>query len=216
MSNHQFINPYIAGATGDITKRFRGYLPVVIDVETGGFDCHKHALLEVAVVTLHMDENGLFSPDDHRTTHVVPFDGSEIDPASLEITGIDPYNPLRDAKNEEQALGYIFKLIRSALKRSGCKRAILVGHNANFDLGFINAAVERTGIKRNPLHPFSVFDTVSLAGLVYGQTVLSKAVLAAGIEFDNSSAHSALYDTQKTAELFCAIVNKWETLNLRF
>ncbi len=216
MSNHHFDNPYKAGATNDITKRFRGYLPVVIDVETGGFDCNKHALLEVAVVILDMDENGFFNPSDHRTTHVIPFEGSEIDPVSLEITGIDPYNPLREARNEEQALGYIFKLIRSALKASGCKRAILVGHNANFDLGFINAAVVRTGIKRNPLHPFSVFDTVSLAGLIYGQTVLSKAVMAAGLEFDNKKAHGALYDTQKTAELFCTIVNKWESLNLSY
>jgi ribonuclease T len=214
MSNHAFINPYVAGATSDISKRFRGYLPVVIDVETGGFDCNKHALLEIAVVTLQMDENGFFSPSDHRTTHVTPFEGSEIDPKSLKVTGIDPFHPLRAAREESQALGHIFKLIRSALKESNCKRAILVGHNATFDLGFVNAAVERAGIKRNPLHPFSVFDTVSFAGLAYGQTVLSKAVQAAGIQWDNSSAHSALYDTQKTAELFCNIVNKWETLHL--
>jgi len=215
MSNHAFINPYVPGATSDVSKRFRGYLPVVIDVETGGFDCNKHALLEIAAVTLHMDENGIFTPSDHRTTHVTPYEGSELDPKSLEITGIDPFHPLRAAREETQALGYIFKMIRSALKEANCKRAILVGHNATFDLGFINAAVERCGIKRNPLHPFSVFDTVSLAGLMYGQTVLSKAAQAAGIEWDNSSAHSALYDTQKTAELFCNIVNKWEMSHLK-
>ncbi len=214
MSNNDFINPYIAGATSDISKRFRGYLPVVIDVETGGFDCNKNALLEIAAVTLQMDENGLFTPSDYRTTHVTPFEGSIIDPKSLEVNGIKPDHPLRAAREESQALGYIFKLIRSALKEANCKRAILVGHNAFFDLSFINAAVARCGIKRNPLHPFSVFDTVSLAGLVYGQTVLSKAVQAAGIEWDNTNAHSALYDTQKTAELFCSIVNKWEMLNL--
>lgn len=214
MSSSNFINPYIAGRTNDISKRFRGYLPIVIDVETGGFDCNKHALLEVAAVSLRMDENGLLSLGEERSTHVTAFEGSEIDPKSLEVNGINPDHPLRIARKECDALGFIFKMIRSELKAANCKRAILVGHNAFFDLSFVNAAVERSGIKRNPLHPFSVFDTVSLAGLVYGQTVLAEAVQAAGISWDNESAHSALYDTKKTAELFCAIVNKWETLNI--
>ena len=100
--------------------------------------------------------------------------------------------------------------MREAVKAAGCNRAILVGHNAAFDQGFLNAALERTGIKRNPFHPFSHFDTVSLAGLAFGQTVLARAVAAAGIEWNNDEAHSALYDTQKTADLFCTIINQWE------
>ena len=104
----------------------------------------------------------------------------------------------------------MFKPIREAVKQAGCNRAILVGHNAAFDQGFLNAALARTGIKRSPFHPFSHFDTVSLAGLAFGQTVLARAVRAAGIEWDNDAAHSALYDTLKTAELFCHIVNMWE------
>ena len=98
------------------------------------------------------------------------------------------------------------------LKESGCTRAILVGHNAAFDLGFLNAAVARTGIKRNPFHPFSCFDTATLGGVAFGQTVLSKAVLAAGLTWDRDSAHSARYDAEQTADLFCDICNQFKPI----
>ncbi len=188
-------------------KRFRGFLPVVVDVETGGFNEQTDALLQIAAVLIEMDENGQLSCGETHSCHVNPFEGANLDPKSLEINGIDPDHPLRMAIDEKQALPKIFKPIRESMKTYGCKRAILVGHNANFDLKFINAAAERSGIKRNPFHPFSTFDTVSLAGLAYGQTVLSRSVKAAGFEWDNREAHSAIYDAEKTAELFCKIVN---------
>ena len=103
-------------------------------------------------------------------------------------------------------------MVRKAQKAAGCARAVVVAHNAAFDHGFLNAAIERHNIKRTPFHPFVSFDTTSLAGLALGQTVLAKACRTAGIEFDNSQAHSALYDTERTAELFCYIVNKWQAL----
>jgi len=106
----------------------------------------------------------------------------------------------------------LFQVVRKEIKEQGCNRAILVGHNAHFDAGFVNAAVERCSIKRNPFHPFSHFDTATLSGLAYGQTVLARACAEAGIEFDNAEAHSAAYDAQKTAELFCGIVNRWKDL----
>ncbi len=188
-------------------KRFRGFLPVVVDVETGGFNEQTDALLQVAAVLIDMDQNGQLVCGETHSCHVNPFEGANLDPKSLEINGIDPDHPLRMAVDEKQALPKIFVPIRQALKQYACKRAILVGHNANFDLKFINAAAERSGIKRNPFHPFSTFDTVSLAGLAYGQTVLSRSVQAAGFDWDNREAHSAIYDAEKTAELFCKIVN---------
>jgi ribonuclease T len=188
-------------------KRFRGFMPVVVDVETGGFNEQTDALLQIAAVILDMDENGIIYCKETHTCHVNPFEGANLEPKSLEINGIDPNHPLRMAIDEKQALPMIFKPIRESLKHHNCKRAILVGHNANFDLKFVNAAVERSGIKRNPFHPFSTFDTVSLAGLAYGQTVLSRSVQAAGLDWDNREAHSAIYDAEKTAELFCKIVN---------
>ncbi|QWF18802.1 ribonuclease T [Lysobacter capsici] len=192
-----------------LANRFRGYLPVVVDVETGGFDWNKHALLEIAVQPLELDAEGRIVPGEIASAHVVPAPGTLIDPKSLEITGIDIDHPFRDAKPERQALEAVFGPVREAVKRHGCQRAILVGHNAHFDLNFLNAAVARSGHKRNPFHPFSVFDTVTLAGVAYGQTVLARAVQAAGLSWNAQEAHSAVYDTQRTAELFCKIVNAW-------
>jgi ribonuclease T len=193
----------------EIADRFRSFLPVVVDVETGGFDADADALLEIAAVTIIMDDSGFLRPAETVSCHVEPFPGANMDPKALAFTGIDPHHPFRDAMTEKDALRHISDPIRKAIKASGCNRAILVGHNAFFDLGFINSAVKRSGYKRNPFHPFSTFDTVSLSGLMYGQTVLAKAAEAAGIEWSNGEAHSAIYDAEKTAELFCTIVNRW-------
>jgi len=204
---------YRPGQTVSLNERFRGYLPVVVDVETGGFDERTDALLEIAAVLLDYDEHGRLRPVKSLTTHVVPFDGSRIDPKSLEVNGIDPFHPLRAARDERAALAHVLTPIRAAVSAAGCTRAILVGHNAFFDLKFLNAAVERTQIKKNPFHPFSCFDTVSLCGLAYGQTVLARAAAAAGLDWSTDEAHSAIYDTRKTAELFCRVINRWEALH---
>ncbi|MEE4299480.1 MAG: ribonuclease T [Pseudomonadales bacterium] len=195
-----------------MAQRFRGFLPVVVDVETGGFEAGSDALLELAAVLLEFDEAGTLAVSESLTVHVEPFEGANIEPAALEFNGIDPSSPLRGAVPEREALGEVFGRVRRALKGSGCNRAVLVGHNAHFDHGFVQAAAARAEIKRNPFHPFSCFDTATLAGLAYGQTVLAKACAAAGIAFDAREAHSALYDAEKTAELFCGIVNRWQAL----
>lgn len=195
-----------------ISERFRGYLPVIVDVETAGFNHNTDALLEVAAVMVDMDSDGLLYIRDSVQVNVEPFEGANLEAAALEFTGIDPFAPERVAVSEREALDKIFKPIRRAVKASGCKRAILVGHNAAFDISFVNAAVQRTQHKRNPFHPFSTFDTATLAGLAFGQTVLAKACQVAAISFDNREAHSALYDAEKTAELFCYIVNRWREL----
>jgi ribonuclease T len=196
-----------------IAQRFRGFLPVVVDVETAGFNAKRDALLEIAAVTLAMDELGNLARKETFACHVQPFPGANLDEESLRFTGIDPYHPFRMAKPEYEALETIFKPVRRAIKEAGCKRAILVGHNSFFDLSFVNAAVQRSGIKRNPFHPFSTFDTVTLAGLAYGQTVLARAVQAAGFEWDSERAHSAVYDTERTADLFCAVFNRWNAFS---
>lgn len=190
-----------------MARRFRGFLPVVVDVETGGFNSARDALLEIAAVLVTITPEGELQRGETHCYHVKPFEGANLEPASLAVNGIDPYHPLRPAIDERDALHRIFKEVRQAIRDQGCKRAILVGHNANFDLSFLNAAVLRTDIKRNPFHPFSCFDTVTLAGAALGQTVLAKAALVAGMEWDSSSAHSAAYDAERTADLFCRISN---------
>jgi ribonuclease T len=198
-----------------MADRFRGFLPVVVDVECGGFNPNTDALLEIAAVLIEIQGDGTLLPGDSWRYHVHPFPGAKLEAASLAVTGIDPFHPLRPAIPEREALTRLFKDIRSAMKGHDCTRAVLVGHNACFDLNFLNAAVARTEIKRNPFHPFSSFDTATLAGVAFGQTVLSKALQAAGIAWDSNEAHSAAYDAQRTAELFCVICNRMRLLTQR-
>lgn len=201
-----------SGSKSLLAQRFRGFLPVVVDLETGGFNCHTDALLEVAAVILDMDDTGTLYPRQTRSFHLEPFAGANVEQSALDFIGLDLESPERHALPEGIALPELFRCIRSEIKQHGCTRAIVVAHNAHFDLGFINAAVARCGIKRNPFHPFSCFDTATLGGLAYGQTVLAKACEAAGIAFDNNHAHSAEYDAQMTADLYCGIVNRWRDL----
>ena len=185
---------------------------MVIDIETGGFNAQTDALLEIAATALTIDEAGLLIPSDTINFNVDPFEGANLEPSALEFTGIDPDNPLRDAVPEAIALGDVFSMVRKEVREHGCNRAVIVAHNAHFDAGFVNAAAVRCDIKRNPFHPFSYFDTATLAGLAYGHTVLAQACKRAGIDFSNSEAHSAAYDCERTAELFCTIVNRWRDL----
>lgn len=192
-----------------MARRFRAFLPVVVDIETGGFNADTDALLEIAAVLIDIDTDGVLRRGATHNFHVRPFEGARLDPASLSVTGIDPFHPLRPALPERDALQRIFREIRHAVRAYDCRRAILVGHNAAFDLGFLNAAVKRAEVRRNPFHPFSCFDTATLAGAALGQTVLAKAVTVAGLAWDSSSAHSAVYDAERTADLFCLICNRF-------
>ena len=198
-----------------LKQRFRKFLPVVVDVETAGFNAQTDALLEIACIPILLNEQGVFYPGEAQNAHIEPFEGANLDPRALAFTGIDPNNPMRKviAEDEKSALRRIFKGLKEVRRAEECRQCVLIGHNAHFDLAFLNAAVLRTNSKNlNPFHQFSVFDTVTLSALAFGQTVLARACKAAGLDFDGNDAHSALYDTQKTAELFCHILNHYPML----
>lgn len=195
-----------------LENRFRGYLPVIVDIETAGFNFKKNPLLEIAAVIVELNEQGDLEITERHASHIIPFKNCEFDEAALKFNGIDPYHPFRMAIEEKDALDKLFKPIKKAVKRNKCTRAILVGHNPAFDISFLNAAIQRTQIKRSPFHPFSTFDTATLGGLAYRQTVLAKIATAAGLDWDSDSAHSAIYDAEKTAEIFCRIINRWKKL----
>ncbi|MGP5551092.1 ribonuclease T [Psychrobacter namhaensis] len=198
-----------------LKDRFRKFLPVVVDVETAGFNAQTDALLEIACIPVLLNEQGVFYPGEAFNAHIEPFEGANLEPSALAFTGIDPKNPLRKAiaEDEKTALRRIFKGLKEVRRAEDCRQCVLIGHNAHFDLAFLNAAVLRTNSKNhNPFHNFSVFDTVTLSALAFGQTVLARACKAAGLDFDGKDAHSALYDTQKTAELFCHILNHYPML----
>ncbi len=194
------------------SERFRRFLPVIVDIETSGLKAHRHAILEIAAVIPETDEYGRWQIGEIHSAHVQPFQGAELEPAALAFNKIDPFHPFRQAVDEREALQNIFEPIRAALTRSGCIKAVVVAHNAAFDLAFLNAAVLRMGHAKNPFHSFTSFDTATLSGLMLGQTALPKAVRAAGLEWHQAFAHSAVYDAERTAQLFFWMINRWSDL----
>ena len=192
-----------------IKDRIRGYLPVVVDIETAGFNEKKDAVLEICAVIIGINDCGDFFKKEVIHHHINPFEGANIEEDAIKFNGIDINNPFRMAISELDAIRNINQRIKSEIKEEECTRAILVGHNASFDLNFILAAAKRTKIKL-PFHQFSTIDTVSLSSIYYGETVLAKAIKKAKIEWDDAQAHSALYDAKKTAELFCLMFNNFD------
>ena len=193
-----------------MSNRFRGFLPIIVDIETGGFNSETDAVLEIGAVIVRMDKQGLLNPSDTLCNHVQPFHGANIEQKALEFNKIIPDHPFRGAISEAESLKQLFKFVQDEVNKQKCTRAILVGHNPAFDLSFLNAAITRCKMKKNPFHAFSTFDTATLAGLAFEETVLSKAVLKSGEPWDNQKAHSARYDADQTAKLFCKIVNLWK------
>jgi len=192
-----------------IHKRFRGFLPVIVDIETAGFNADKDALLEIAFVFVNYSDTNQLIITDEIHFHVEPFPGANLDQSALEFNGIDPNHPFRFALSEMETFTKAFSKVSELLNKHHCTRSVLVGHNPMFDLSFLNAAVKRCKLfKQNPFHKFTTFDTATLGALMFKQTVLAKAAKAAKIDFDDAQAHSALYDALKTAELFCTIVNR--------
>ncbi|MDD6319227.1 MAG: exonuclease domain-containing protein [Succinatimonas hippei] len=196
----------------DISKRFRGFLPVVVDVETAGFDPEKNALLEVAAMPLALNDKGIMVPGEIFSANIRPFEGSVLVEENLKFLGIDPYAADRNIQDEKESITALFRFVHRAVKAAHCKKALLTGHNGSFDLGFVNAAGRRAGLeKKNPFHPFTVLDTSTVGALVFGHTVLAKACMGAHINYEGKNAHGAAYDTKVEAELFCAAYNRFTT-----
>ncbi len=191
-----------------ISDRFRGYLPIVVDVETSGFNADTNALLEFAAIIVNYNASNKLAPIQTIHYHLSPFKNAVISESAMKFNGIILGHPFRKEVSEKEALSNLFTIINKALIQHHCTKAILVGHNAMFDLSFIQAGAARHQLK-SPFHQFSTLDTVSLSALAYGETVLAKAIAKANIDWDNDNAHGALYDTQKTAELFCQIINEF-------
>ena len=189
-----------------LKDRFRKYLPVVVDLETGGFNSKENAILEIAITLIEEIDELLVVGDTHRY-HIEPYEDLIIEDESLEFTKIKLDHPLRNAVSEKDALKELFTIINKEKSKYECSRAILVGHNAHFDLSFLNEAISRNNIKRSPFHPFSVLDTVSLGALATHQTVLARICDSLSIDYDSNEAHSAAYDSKVTAKVFCRVIN---------
>ncbi len=197
-----------------LKDRFRKFLPVIVDLETGGFDSKKNAILEIAIQLIDEENSKLVLGDSYRY-HIKPFDGLKVDKEALEFLRLDLNHPLRSAVEEEYALKESFKIINKHKSKYECSRAILVGHNAFFDHSFLSEACNRNNIKKSPFHPFSLIDTVSLGVLATEQTVLARVCKELDISYINEEAHSAAYDAEVTAQVFCKIINDYDSFKRR-
>ena len=195
-----------------IKERFRKYLPVVVDLETGGFNPKTNAILEIAATLISKNENNqLLEVGETYRYHIEPFEGLVVEQESLDFTKINLNHPLRNAITEKEALDKLFKIINTERTANGCSRAILIGHNAHFDHSFLTEAISRNNLKKSPFHPFSVLDTVTLGALHTKQTVLARICDVLKIDYDSKQAHSAAYDSDITAKVFCKIINEFDS-----
>jgi ribonuclease T len=101
----------------ELKDRIRGYLPVVIDVETSGFNDKTDALLEICAILLSMDENGSFFPKTTLHYHVKPFDGANIESSAIKFNGIDIDNPFRLAVTEKRHFQKYLSILRLLSKK---------------------------------------------------------------------------------------------------
>ena len=197
-----------------IVKRFSGFLPVVVDCETGGVDDpDQEALLEVAACPLEYDAEGLLCKGPLWHYHVQPFEGAVISEHALAVTQIKPDHPFRFAVTESIMAQQLTEKVNQMVKAHQCRKAVMVGHNAQFDLNYLKAAFKRSDmVKAFPFHDFVTFDTATISALWLRETVLARALHKAGIDFDTQEAHSALYDCERTATLVCQILNQVDVI----
>jgi DNA polymerase-3 subunit epsilon len=84
--------------------------------------------------------------------------------------------------------------------------AKLVAHNANFDIGFINAEFARIG--RPPVAPELVIDTLALAKRKHpmGPNSLDALCRRYGIDNSHRTKHGALLDSELLAEVYIELI----------
>ncbi|MGX7195394.1 PolC-type DNA polymerase III [Enterococcus olivae] len=155
---------------------------VVFDVETTGLSAVYDTIIELAAVKMHKG-NVEASFDEF----IDP--GHPLSSTTVNLTGITD-EMVRGSKSEEEVL---------RLFREFSEGAILVAHNASFDMGFLNMSYKKYGIPEadNP-----VIDTLELARYLYpqykrfGLGVLSKKF---GVSLEQH--HRAIFDAEATGHL---------------
>jgi len=159
---------------------------VVFDIETTGFSPVNNRIIEIGAVKVKGGEiadkfSAFVNPD-----VPIPF---EIE----KLTGIND-SMVKDAPYIEQVLPEFL---------SFCEGAVLVAHNAGFDMSFIKENALRQGIFRK----FTCVDTLGIARILLphqGKHTLDAVAKAMGVSLENH--HRAVDDAQATAEIFVKFI----------
>ncbi len=192
------------------SRRFRGFLPVVIDVETGGF----HLAAPTRCWRSPPSSSRWTTPAGCAAARRMrftckPFEGARLDPVSLEVNGIDPWHPLRPAIDEADALQRLFREIRTAIRA----HALPARHSRR---ATTRPSIWASSTRRSSAPASSAIRFIRSrastprrsAASALGQTVLRARRAAGGHRMGSAAARTrAAYDAERTADLFCHICN---------
>lgn len=187
----RFQNPYhfeIADAQNphDFPSRW-----CALDVETGGLDPTKNALLQIAV---HI-------PGEGTRSFFIRNSAGLVEQSALEINHLD--------LEEVRTSGLTVEDVRTLFLLWTRGRAI-VGQNVAFDLGFIASRLFNISPRDDSLElfgAFKIFDTHRVFRQLHSKEEAPKADLASiatfyGLEFDREACHDAAFDAVLTALVF--------------
>lgn len=160
---------------------------IIFDTETTGLDNQNDRVIEIGGVELvNKFPSG-------RSFHVfVNAQGRKVHPEALAVHGItDEF--LQDKPTFSQIVADMADLFDGAM---------LVAHNASFDIGFINAEYARIGLP--PVDPARVIDTLALARRRHpmGPNSLDALCKRYGIDNAHRTKHGALLDAELLAEVY--------------
>lgn len=184
-----FINDMVPAVKGDHNIPIDGDY-VIFDVETTGFSPIKDRLTEIGAVKFSGGKAG-----ERFNTFVNPH--MPIPSKVVELTGITD-QMVADAPDEADA-------VRDFL--DFCGDAVLVAHNADFDISFINAASERCGYAFTPTY----IDTVKMARALLPDIKNHKLnTVAEALKLGDFNHHRASDDAYILSEIFRCLLERLE------
>lgn len=164
---------------------------IVFDTETTGLDCREDRVIEIGGVEL---VNRF--PTGRSFHYFINPQGRSVHPDALAVHGISDAD-LADKPEFSAIVAEFLDFI------DGAK---LVAHNANFDLGFVNAEFARLG--HPPVEIHRVVDTLAMARRKHPMGPNSLDALCRRYSINNShrTKHGALLDSELLAEVYIELV----------
>lgn len=155
---------------------------VVFDVETTGLSAVYDTIIELAAVKVRGGEL-------KETFERFANPHHPLSSTTTELTGITD-DMVKDAPEVAEVMRDFVEFIGDA---------VLVAHNASFDMGFFYEACKKANIKVNP---YPVIDTLELARFLYPELRNHRLnTLAKKFDIELTQHHRAIYDTEATAHL---------------
>lgn len=164
---------------------------IIFDTETTGLDAREDRVIEFGGIELVNK-----FPTGRTFHHYINPQGRAVHPEALAVHGI----------SDDQLVGKpTFRELAGELA-AFLDGAMLVAHNANFDIGFLNAEFARLGMPA--VDPGVVIDTLALARRKHpmGPNSLDALCRRYGIDNSHREKHGALLDSELLAEVYVELM----------